>query len=1137
MKPGKLLSLLLVMTMFFSISPTPSFGAENGGPNPEFSEMSVAEFNGSATTEDFYASIFQFDKDLPRVDLKPGAPAPAEFTGVTYQLADNVVKVSPKITQSIRSVKQVKEGSGGFLSISRVIDEGGLLKASQLQAVTGKPVIKPGTVFVDEENGLAFKVPSLPGQAGEEFEGYLPVVKPQFSEVIKELTIPDQTVHLNQSNIAYYAEDVDGNSLEKYLVKPGTTYTMSTGTNKEMEPLAPKHMDNVVAALRLPEKGITMKGTTKNGSVYNVNLKGYLAFGDMDLNGSYGKWGYQFYLTVTEELQLQAVVATTITEEIRIPLLGAEINLGKKIGRVGGGLFLIVGVDGKLTIQAEAREWVTLDKVGLKGKCAFYIPVSVGPLFKMGDYGFTLDAMMLGAIDGKAKVGAELGINIFGFDLVGAGIYGGMGVSSQINGGYIDARLYGIVQAYGSLIGKTKYIVNWQPTITQKKMKNTAGYLLSFKEVCAYRNEVWGTLHYDGGPYGYLPETGKDITIVVKRGEVPEKTYAANTDQDGNFHASGVDLKKDDQVLVRMQEKDGTNIVETEAVTPTFPFDKAVMLEADFFNDYLKAYIPTVVVKDWATGKNVELKYDPAKVPGSTLTINAKAVTGQNQYGEFVSTGTNVLPKTLFSAKLTCDGFVVGPSNQVESSARFSLSPLRTPVSTEETVENGKPVDVAKDLETLILINERGNKIYTGNATYITGSFTENSILCHLENPKTGMPFQQSVTIPTEAVAVKIYDCSSEADDGTSYFNNTILKKWFWENREEQTTDDSDRDRRRPPVIAPPATHGMLSGLIGSLVLPTVQTDADFKALFSSLPQNTILMSFDDPADDGLLADAAIWKGPAANDPMYNEYVDGTKYIKWDCKVVIPYEGVEIIAEYKEDRKEYSGDSRPEYLSSEWLEKDAEELLYRYMEKYSKMDTMPLPDEINKAAGISNLSKLPSWSKTASTQMVNTGIMDLGRDGMFKSGKVSRSECAAYLSGALGIAPEMAQSNFTDMIHGNPYIPQINAAVSYGIISGYSPQSFGPTDPVTREQMAAMVMRGLKKKLGSSLSIPAAGKNFTDRGNFSSYAASAISEISALGIMNGYPDGSFGPKKNITFNEMAVMLNQVQAVIQKQMRE
>lgn len=1097
------------------------------------------------------------------------------------------------VTQSIRSVEQVTGKKSGSASIDRIIGQGGLLKADLLKSSVGQSIIKPGSVFVDEENGLAFKVPSLPGQSGDTFDGYVPVVRPSFKEAIKEFNIPEQTVHLNKSNIYFFANDVDGNSLSKYLVQPGTTYTMSYNSDHAMEPLEPKHINNVVTAMRLPEEGIKVRGITRSGSVYDVYLNGYMAFGDIDLNASYNSKGYELYLTCTEELQLQAKVAVDFDEEIKIPLFGLGIKFGNGIGSVSGGLFLVVSVDGKLTIQAEARQWMTLDKAGLKGKCILYVPVSIGPLFKMGDYGFDLDALMYGAVDGKIKAGAELGISVLGFDLVGAGIYGGMGVNSQSDGSYIDARLYGIVQAYAKLIGKTRYIVNWQPTILHKRMKDTAGYILSFKEVCAYRDEIWGTLHIDGGTAGFIPEPDKNMTIIVRRAGTAERSYAATTDKDGKFHASGVDLKKDDQVYIRLQARNSDKMVQTEVVTPTFPFDKALMLEADFFNDYEKAYIPTVIVRDWVTDKLVELKFDVSKVPGSTLTINGKPVSGQNQYGEFVHTGNNVLPFTEYKTQLSSEGFVIGPSNTIMSSASFSLTPLRIPVSSEVTVENGKPVDVGKDLEAVVLVNDRGSKVYTGDAAYVVSAYTEDSLGCHLINPETGMPMLQNDSIEDQTVQIKAIDLNKGEADGTSYFCNTILKKWFWENakdstdqnvREQQVTaptqpvpemaptapsitapgitapirqlpgrpaltnpggsepDDSDTDTGGSGITAPsvpptnpglpqqttePSTGGQITDTKIEPYIKLYPIDPGFSTIFANPPQNTIILSYDDPVDDWYNK-YSVWNGTTDKDLLN---VDGSKYFKWDSKVIIKYEGAEIIAEYKDDRREYDGDNRIEYLSSEWLEKDAEGLLNRYIEKYSNMTTIPMPDEINREVGISNLGKLPSWSKAASVKMVDSGIMDLGRDESFKSGNVNRSECAAYLSRVFGIAPEFSKTSFSDIIYVNPYIPEINAAVSYGIISGYNAQSFGPGDPVTREQMAAMVMRGLKKKLGSGLSITSAGKSFIDNGSVSSYAKGAVSEISALGIMGGYPDGSFGPKKNITFDEMAVMLSKVQELV------
>jgi hypothetical protein len=80
MKLRNLLSLLLCIILLTSVFPMQAFSADTQGPQPVFSQMSVAEFNRSAT-EDTFASIFQLDRDLPAFDWGPGAPAEGEFTG------------------------------------------------------------------------------------------------------------------------------------------------------------------------------------------------------------------------------------------------------------------------------------------------------------------------------------------------------------------------------------------------------------------------------------------------------------------------------------------------------------------------------------------------------------------------------------------------------------------------------------------------------------------------------------------------------------------------------------------------------------------------------------------------------------------------------------------------------------------------------------------------------------------------------------------------------------------------------------------------------------------------------------------------------------------------------------------------
>ncbi len=937
------LTLLIILTAF-------PVHAEAPGVRATLPEINAEAFGQTAINDTALGSLFQFDRDLPRYDWGPKAPVPAKLSGVTYNLADNVVKVNSEVSKSIRSVRQVESPGAAAGSVNRIIGQGGLIKADQLKAAAGSPIIKPGSVFVDLENNLAFKVPSLPSGTDDIFQDYLPVVRPELQEIIKDFNIPEQTVRLNQGNISHFVKDADGNSLDKYLKKPGQTYVMSQSTT--MEPIKPTHLKDIIAEFGFPTEGVNLSGVTPSGRPVTVNVKGYLAIGDMDLDGYYKKWKYAFWFSVAEEMQLQATVAVELKEEVRIPILGMDIGFDSDIGSIAGGLFLVVGVDGKFTLQIEARQWVELKQIGLQGRCAYYVPCTIGPLFKVGDNGFDLDAHFSGAVSGYVKAGALLELSLLGFDIVGAGVFAGMGAKAAVLDDYIEADLYGIVQAYIKFLGKHKDIINWQPTILHKKQKNTAGYVLTFKEVCGYRDEVWGVLKYDAGAKGFVPEPDKDVTIFVKRtgnimsGTVPGiKSYPVKTDKNGDFHKSGVDLQKGDEVYIRLKERNGTGYISFEPVTPTFPFDKVIVQEADFFNDYVKGYVPPTIVKDWITGGQKEMVFELNKSPKSSLKVNGKSA-APDSHGFFNLTGINVLPSDVISAKLIFDGWVVD-SNSIMPSVVFSAQSIRMPVSHEKIIANTKPADVMKLNETIIVTNQRGTKVYTGDALFTVSGYTQAATACYIINPKTGLPIMQAMGIGDQTQPVKLHAVqdTEEGGLGASCFINAITKKWIWEppapiqphkNAEPKITD-----------IAPRKTDIVLPKPSISLINPA---DPDFKKLLPGLPQRSFFLSYDDKFDK--YEDYDYYNNDTGKTENYSGQVDGTQMIKWDGMVVINYEGAKIVIEIKDERRE-SGESKFETLSPEWMGKDVKGMLNRYMEKIGGNLVFPMPDEMIRQEALS----------------------------------------------------------------------------------------------------------------------------------------------------------------------------------------
>jgi len=106
---------------------------------------------------------------------------------------------------------------------------------------------------------------------------------------------------------------------------------------------------------------------------------------------------------------------------------------------------------------------------------------------------------------------------------------------------------------------------------------------------------------------------------------------------------------------------------------------------------------------------------------------------------------------------------------------------------------------------------------------------------------------------------------------------------------------------------------------------------------------------------------------------------------------------------------------------------------------------------------------------------------------------------------------------FTD-IGGHWASEDIAEAYKLHITNGYPDATFRPDASITRAEFVVMLMNGLKPELQAS-ELP-----FKDKGKIGAWAQRSISEAVQLGIVSGYPDGTFRPGVNITHSEMAAMV-------------
>ncbi|MCD1259884.1 S-layer homology domain-containing protein [Paenibacillus athensensis] len=135
----------------------------------------------------------------------------------------------------------------------------------------------------------------------------------------------------------------------------------------------------------------------------------------------------------------------------------------------------------------------------------------------------------------------------------------------------------------------------------------------------------------------------------------------------------------------------------------------------------------------------------------------------------------------------------------------------------------------------------------------------------------------------------------------------------------------------------------------------------------------------------------------------------------------------------------------------------------------------------------------------------------------FRSSAVNGEDVVRVVKNAIARAQDVNVS-FTDT-SGHWGQPDVTKAVKLSIVEGYPDGSFHPDEAVTRAEFATMVYHafGLEKTTTSA----AFGDTATH------WASGYISALAAVGILNGYDDGSFRPDATISRAEMVTIFARI----------
>ena len=160
------------------------------------------------------------------------------------------------------------------------------------------------------------------------------------------------------------------------------------------------------------------------------------------------------------------------------------------------------------------------------------------------------------------------------------------------------------------------------------------------------------------------------------------------------------------------------------------------------------------------------------------------------------------------------------------------------------------------------------------------------------------------------------------------------------------------------------------------------------------------------------------------------------------------------------------------------------------------------------------------WSYNFIQSTFDAGISSGYPDGTYRpESPVTRAEMAVVLLRGMGITvPSIDNSHPFSDIAGHWAEAYIEELYDQGITAGYPDGTFQPDGLITRAEMAVFLLNGL------AVNPPALDGShpFTDVSGH--WAEIFIEELYDQGISGGYPDGTYRPENLVTRAEMAVFL-------------
>ena len=180
------------------------------------------------------------------------------------------------------------------------------------------------------------------------------------------------------------------------------------------------------------------------------------------------------------------------------------------------------------------------------------------------------------------------------------------------------------------------------------------------------------------------------------------------------------------------------------------------------------------------------------------------------------------------------------------------------------------------------------------------------------------------------------------------------------------------------------------------------------------------------------------------------------------------------------------------------------------------------------SAGFTDVPGEDNWAHAGIDYCVANGLMSgVGNNLFAPSMTTTRAQIVQILYNLEGEPKVSGATPFTDLTQGW-YQDAVLWAYQTGVVAGTSSTTFDPDLPVTREQIAVILMGYAEKVLGVTRTwVPADLSSFPDAGSVSGWAKDAMADAVGLGLISGASNGGqtcLEPQGSATREQVATIL-------------